>query len=105
MGNGDMKEIFSDFDAAIIKEKAENAISLAERYNANAAQTGAAKFATVNRIRLESGIETVADALDSQLQRFRAASGNYIYYFNYKGWEFSQVSEKELTVQPKTRKA
>ncbi|WP_276950618.1 hypothetical protein [Acetatifactor muris] len=100
MKNEDLKEIFSGFDALIIKEKAEAAISLAEQYNVNAAQSGAAKFSPVNRIRLDRGIETVAEALDRQLQRFRATSGNYVYYFNYKGWEFSQVSEEELAVCP-----
>lgn len=105
MKDEEMKEIFSDFDALIIREKAENAIALAEQYNANAAQTGAAKFIPVSRIKLDSGIETVAAALDRRLQSFRTASGNYIHYFNYKGWEFSQASEKELAVCSQTGKA
>lgn len=105
MKDEEMKEIFSDFDALIIREKAENAIALAEQYNANAAQTGAAKFIPVSRIKLDSGIEAVAAALDRQLQSFRAASGSYIHYFNYKGWEFSQASEKELAVCSQTGKA
>lgn len=90
MENDEMKEIFRDFDALAIKEKLDTAISLAGQYNANAA-LGAVKFAPVGRIRLDSGIELAANAVGAELKQFEATSGGILYYFEYKGFEISQI--------------
>lgn len=94
MGNDEMKEIFRDFDALAIKEKLDAAISLAGQYNANAA-SGTVKFVPVDRIRIESDIELAASAVGAELKQFEAPSGGILYYFEYKGWEISQVNSNK----------
>ena len=91
MGNGEMKEIFRDFDALAIKEKLDTAISLAEQYNANAA-SGAVRIIPVDRIRIDDRIELAANAVGAELQQFKAPSGGILYYFEYKGWEISRIT-------------
>lgn len=86
-----MKEIFRDFDALAIKEKLDAAITLAGQYNANAA-LGTVKFVPIGRIQLESGIESAAGAVGAELKQFEAPSGCILYYFEYKGWEVSQLN-------------
>ena len=91
MGNDEMKEIFRDFDTLAIKERLDTAVSLAEQYNANAS-SGAVRFAPVGRIRLDSGIELAAGAVSAELKQFKAPSGGILAYFEYKGWEISQIT-------------
>lgn len=94
VGNDEMKEIFRDFDALAIKEKLDAAISLAGQYNANAA-SGTVKFAPVNMIRIDSGIEFAASAVGAELKQFEATYGSILYYFEYKGFEVSQVNSNK----------
>ena len=92
MGNDEkMKEIFRDFDALAVKEKLDAAISLVEQYNANAS-SGAVRFAPVNRIRIDDRIDLAANAVGAELKQFKAPSGGILAYFEYKGWEISQIS-------------
>lgn len=91
MGNDEMKEIFRDFDALAIKERLDTAVSLAEQYNANAA-SGAVRIIPVDRIRIDDRIELAANAVGAELKQFKAPSGGILYYFEYKGWEISQIT-------------
>lgn len=91
MGNDEMKEVFRDFDALAIKEKIDAAISLAEQYNANAS-SGTVRLVPVDRIRLADQTDVVAEALGVELQEVKCTSGNTLYYFNYKGWEITQIA-------------
>ncbi len=91
MGNDEMKEIFRDFDALAIKERLDTAVSLAEQYNANAA-SGAVRIIPVDRIRIDDRIELAANAVGAELQQFKAPSGGILHYFEYKGWEISQLN-------------
>lgn len=95
MGNGEMKELFRHFDALAIKERVDALAGLAERWNA-LAQGETVRFSALNHFVVEGGIQEAAEAVGAELNEYKMESGGFLYYFRYKGCDFSYSSEKRL---------
>lgn len=105
MGNGEMKELFRDFDALAVRERVEAFVDLMDKWNA-LNREGPFRTSRIIYATVEHGIVEAAEALGEELHEYRSESGRFLYYFCHKGYEFNCSSEKRLgkyagkTIQP-----